>query len=200
MKIYMIRHGKTKGNQEHRYVGSTDEPLLLETVCLLKERKMPNVDVLYTSPLKRCMETASLLFPKMKQRVIEDFRECEFGEFEYKNYQELNGNPDYQRFIDTMGECGFPGGEDRKIFQERCVHAFEQILFEKEKSDLAIAMIVHGGTIMAIMDAFSKPHADYYDWQVGNGEGFFAETLWSEQEQRFYLTNIQKLETGGKNA
>lgn len=200
MKIYMIRHGKTKGNREHRYVGSTDESLLFGSGGLLKEWKMPKVDVLYTSPLKRCKETAALLFPKMKQKVIEDFRECEFGEFEYKNYEELNGNPDYQRFIDTMGECGFPGGEDRKTFQKRCVHAFEQILLEKGKSDVQAAIVVHGGTIMAILDAFSKPHADYYDWQVGNGEGFYAETLWSEQKQRFYLTNIQKLETGGKDA
>lgn len=200
MKIYMIRHGKTKGNQEHRYVGNTDESLLSASVCSLKKRKMPKVDVLYISPLKRCIETANLLFPKIKQRVIEDFRECEFGEFEYKNYEELNGNPDYQRFIDTMGMCGFPGGEDRKTFQERCVHAFEKILLEYGKSEISAAMVVHGGTIMAVMDAFSNPHADYYDWQIGNGEGFCAETLWSKRKQCFYLTKIQKLETGGEYA
>lgn len=134
MKIYMIRHGKTKGNREHRYVGSTDEPLLFESVCLLKERKMPKVDVLYTSPLKRCMETASLLFPKMKQRVIVDFRECEFGEFEYKNYEELNGNPDYQRFIDTMGECGFPGGEDRKHFKNAVSVRLSRFFWKRERA------------------------------------------------------------------
>ena len=27
MEIYLVRHGKTKGNEEHRYVGRTDEAL-----------------------------------------------------------------------------------------------------------------------------------------------------------------------------
>ena len=30
MRIYLIRHGVTKGNLEHRYVGSTEEVLLPE--------------------------------------------------------------------------------------------------------------------------------------------------------------------------
>ena len=31
-KIVLIRHGMTQGNQEHRYVGTTDEGLLPETL------------------------------------------------------------------------------------------------------------------------------------------------------------------------
>lgn len=31
-KIVLIRHGMTQGNQEHRYVGTTDEGLLPESV------------------------------------------------------------------------------------------------------------------------------------------------------------------------
>lgn len=30
MELYLIRHGKTKGNGEERYIGSTDEPLSAE--------------------------------------------------------------------------------------------------------------------------------------------------------------------------
>lgn len=30
MRVYLIRHGVTKGNLEHRYVGSTEEVLLPE--------------------------------------------------------------------------------------------------------------------------------------------------------------------------
>ena len=31
-KIVLIRHGMTQGNQEHRYVGTTDEGMLPESV------------------------------------------------------------------------------------------------------------------------------------------------------------------------
>lgn len=195
MKIYLIRHGETKGNREHRYVGTTDEGLLPEAVRALQERKAPKAARVYASPLCRCRETARILFPDREPVLIDDLRECAFGEFEYKNYAELNTDPDYQRFIDTMGESGFPGGEDLRSFQERCVRGFlevlrledgerkacegkqEQLWKEREKQESGqqdIALVVHGGTIMAILDRFSEPHRDYYDWQVKNGCGYEA--------------------------
>lgn len=191
MKIYMIRHGMTKGNQEHRYVGRTDESLLPEAAAVLKERNLPPIERLYTSPRKRCLETASILYPKNQAVVVEDFAECDFGEFEYHNYKELNGNKEYQRFIDSMGKSGFPGGEDRDTFQRRCMRGFyEMMAWERQhgKEEDEIALVVHGGTIMSILDACSVPHRDYYDWQVKNGEGFEAEVCW--EEDKIYLKKI----------
>ena len=52
--------------------------------------------------------------------------------------------------------------------------------------------MVHGGTIMAILDAFSSPHKDYYDWQVGNGEGFVAD-FYGEENGEFLLRHIEHL-------
>lgn len=220
MKIYLIRHGETKGNREHRYVGTTDEGLLPEGEQALREKKMPQDVRVYASPLRRCRETARILFPEQEPILIEDLRECDFGEFEYKNYAELNGNPDYQRFIDTMGESGFPGGEDMKSFQQRCVRGLEEVLRqEKERSEGGrqekqyeeaqseekqlkdnqpkedqpdIALVVHGGTIMALLDRFSMPHRDYYDWQVKNGSGYVA-TVSCQAEGDLLLTDIDEL-------
>ena len=169
MKIYMIRHGKTKGNTEKRYVGSTDEWLLPEERERLQQLPVPEIDCLYVSPMKRCRETADILFPHMQQIVIEDFRECDFGMFEYKNYIELSGKEEYQRFIDTNGKSGFPGGESRQEFQDRCCEAFENMIKREQRE--RIGMVVHGGTIMALLDRYSNPHKDYYEWQIGNGEG-----------------------------
>lgn len=217
MKVYLIRHGATKGNTEHRYVGTTDEELdlkgragLEEKLKLWQKKGFPEdrrenflkVDRLYVSPLKRCRQTAEILYPGRKQIIVEELRECSFGEFEYRNYQELNGNPDYQRFIDTNGESGFPGGETLAAFQDRCVRAFAQVIKEevlqsqitKEapgQSGPALAFVVHGGTIMAILDKFSAPHKDYYDWQTGNGDGFSASVL--RDEDGFWLGEIEKL-------
>lgn len=176
MKLLLIRHGATKGNKEHRYVGSTDEELLLESQEQLKKVCLPvAADHIYTSPLKRCRETAALLFPGKEQRIVEEFRECDFGKFEYCNYAQLNGDPAYQRFIDTMGKSGFPQGEDRDSFQKRCVRGFLELPELKEiGKQPELVLVVHGGTIMALLDAFSSPHRDYYDWQTGNGKGFLA--------------------------
>lgn len=229
MKLYLIRHGVTKGNREHRYVGRTDEGLLekareeLQDKVKLwqKEQKQQDggflqADSLYVSPLKRCRETAAVLYPGKEQIVIENLRECDFGEFEYRNYQELNGNPDFQRFIDSNGESGFPKGETLKQFQDRCAEAFQQLVEEEllkeaagsrkdrlkagskdgqvqkePKRERTCVLVVHGGTIMALLDRYSRPHKDYYDWQVKNTEGFGASVR--REEQGFYLGDIERI-------
>lgn len=171
MIVYMIRHGMTKGNKEKRYVGSTDESILPEELIRFGHFKMEEVDKVVVSPLKRCRETAEILYRGKKILVEPDFRECDFGQFEYKNYLELKDHEAYQKFIDSNGTSGFPGGEDRDCFQKRCCEAFVELI-RREKADSKIAMVVHGGTIMAILDEYSIPHKDYFCWQVKNGEGF----------------------------
>ena len=179
--VTLIRHGATKGNLEHRYVGRTDESLLLSTRDKLSghARLFPakNSAVIYVSPLKRCVETAQALFPGMPLTIVPDFRECDFGIFEYRNYAELNGRPEYQRFIDEGGTTGFPGGESREDFARRCIRAFENISDTWKSTDSYSperVFVVHGGTIMSLLDAYSDPHADYFSWQTGNGTGYQA--------------------------
>lgn len=196
MKLYLIRHGATIGNTEGRYVGSTDESILPKSVEELEGKVLPKVDKLFVSPMKRCMETADVLFPNQKQVIVSGLKECDFGEFEYRNYKELEGNRDYQRFIDSMGMCGFPGGEARQTFQERCVSAFDEAM-RTAMQNLGnkldnIAMVVHGGTIMAILDKYSKPHRDYYEWQVKNGCGFGMDVVWSKDGKVASLEQIVK--------
>ena len=172
MNWVLIRHGQTKGNQEHRYIGCrTDECLCEEGQAALLERSYPPVQKIFASPMKRCLETAALLYPGVPVEIIRDFRECDFGAFENKNYAELNSRADYQAWIDSGGEMPFPGGESRKEFAARCVSAFDLIRYQ----DVDCALIAHGGTIMAVMEAYARPQGSYYDFQVKNGDGYILE-------------------------
>lgn len=171
MKWILIRHGQTHGNTEHRYIGCrTDEPLCAQGIAALKEKKYPAVQRVFVSPMMRCLETAALIYPGVPVEVIDGFRECDFGEFENKNYVELNGRADYQAWIDSNGKMSFPGGENRVEFTARCVSAFDELLKRNLQEDSAI--IAHGGTIMAIMEKYAKPSGDYYAFQVRNGNGY----------------------------
>ena len=73
VKITWIRHGMTQANGEHRYLGKTDEPLSETGIRLLQEKKKEYFssppEFLYTSPMKRCVQTAELLF----ERKVKDF-------------------------------------------------------------------------------------------------------------------------------
>lgn len=169
--IFLIRHGQTAGNLEGRYIGcKTDEPLCERGKAQLAGRKMPPVDEVFASPMKRCRQTAQLLYPDKEPELIENFKECDFGTFEGKNYKELDGRADYQAWIDSGGKAPFPGGESRKAFAARCAKAFLPIWNRRMEGDFAV--VAHGGTLMAIMEAFARPKGSYFDFQAGNGEGF----------------------------
>ena len=189
MKIVLVRHGETPGNREKRYVGTTDESLTEEGRRALEECRAPEVDRIYASPRRRCLETAAILYPGRPVTVVPGLAECLFGAFEYKNYRDLTGNPDYQRWIDSGGTIGFPGGESREAFQQRCLEAFRWVLQDARQAESrSAALVVHGGTIMALMSALSVPPSSYYDWQLGNGCWVEAE----EQDGRLYARAFQE--------
>ena len=173
MLIYLIRHGSTPGNEEGRYIGSSDESLSAVGKTTLSQNLQkgiyPTCESIYTSPMRRCIETAAILYPGQKPQIIPELREYSFGEFEGKNYQELNGNPAYQEFIDSGGRAPIPGAPSLDSYRQSCVEAFFTLLPLEKKEDMVI--ICHGGTIMAIL-GFLHPEADIYRFRVKNGEGF----------------------------
>ena len=66
MRLLFLRHGMTKGNQERRYIGVTDEPLseagremLRQQMAERDEKELPGI--VFVSPLIRCRETAQIL-------------------------------------------------------------------------------------------------------------------------------------------
>lgn len=218
IKLVLIRHGATEANKEHRYLGRTDEPLCAQAKDLLSAKKhcYPNIDLLFTSPMKRCMETAEILYPDHKPIVINDFCEMDFGDFEGKNYKELNGDPRYQAWIDSGATIAFPNGESREEFEGRCrrgMYEAAQILtnlsreaaaLNRCKSEAAsdgcepacgehqtesVGLVVHGGTIMALCSTFGG--GDYFDYQVKNGEGYVCSLCLHEDKIQF--EDIKKL-------
>ena len=171
MKIFLIRHGLTGGNLDGRYIGcGTDEGLCDQGISLLRQLHLPQTGRVYASPMLRCLQSAAILYPGIKPRIVDDFRECDFGAFEGKSYRELNGRADYQAWIDSGGEAPFPGGESRAQFAKRSLAAFRALDLYKKDEDCAL--VVHGGTIMAVMEAMARPAGSYFDFQVKCGHGF----------------------------
>ena len=168
--IFLIRHGATPGNLEGRYIGRTDESLSETGRDEILQHEYPSVDIVFSSPMRRCRETASLIYPEKARftsidedwscseqigrteseaertplkstvqaepdmtrvlRVIEEFHETDFGAFEGKNHRELDGNEDYQAWIDSMGELPFPDGESRAEVKSRVICGLRKMMTE----------------------------------------------------------------------
>ena len=189
LKIYLIRHGQTPGNKLKRYIGTTDEQLSQEGREFLEKLSYPMPESLYVSPLLRCVETAGNLFTKKEFRIIEELSECNFGEFENKNYKELSGNDNYQKWIDSNGMLPFPGGESREDFKHRSLTGFQKVVTGCIREDVhTAALVVHGGTIMNIMEEYADRQRPFYEWHVKNGGGYQIEldpATWKQGKHEF---------------
>jgi alpha-ribazole phosphatase len=190
IKIVLIRHGKTLGNVNKAYIGLTDELLCYDSIAEIYNKKYPFIDEVFSSPLKRCTQTANLIYPHKIIQIKNNLRECNFGDFEGKNYEQLKENLDYKKWLNSNGTIAFPNGEDGYSFRKRSQKEFENIINESiSKNFKQIAIVCHGGTIMAILDKFSYPNKKFYNWQVENLGGFIF--CYNDKSKR--AVNIKKL-------
>ncbi len=192
MQILLLRHSIIPGNKEKRYIGRTDQPLTEEGVALAAKIKdaplLAGVERLYTSPLKRCRQTARLAFPGLTQIVVDDLQEMDFGDFEARTHDEMLSDPVYTDWLKTNCEGPVPNGEMRSDFANRCAAAFFEIVDALLKDGVSYAAIVcHGGTIMSLMHRYALPEKMYYDWMTGNCCGYllgYDAQLWQQKKMR----------------
>ena len=190
MRVVFIRHLCTPGNEKRQYIGRTDEVLSEQAVEEFRQRQEQSTGGLYppvqhviASPLKRCIQTAELIYPGQEISVEPMLRECDFGEYEQKTYEELKNEPEYIRWMESGGMTVFPGGEEQTSFRRRCVDGVKRWIARllEDGADSA-AFVVHGGTIMAVLSELAEDKHEFYHWQVENGGGYVAEV--SEEEWR----------------
>lgn len=171
IRMLFIRHGATAGNLEKRYIGRTDEPLCEKGVTQIKalRSRQWKPDKIFVSPMLRTKQTAELLFPDVPQTAVNDFREMDFGMFEGKTAAELSAVAEYRTWVDGLCLGSIPLGESTADFKARCCKAFEELLSAMPEDSTA-AFVVHGGVIMAILEAYARPQRSFYDYHLGNGD------------------------------
>lgn len=175
--IHFIRHGDIEETLKGKYIGTTDVPLSEAGKRNLREYDSkyiyPGTQVVFTSPLKRCTETAKILYPDQTPLVIDQLSECCFGEWENKSAEDLKGNPDFEKWLAGSTDVKPPRGESGADFTKRVCLMFKQIVEGMMKTNNTEAVIItHGGVIMTILSVFGLPQAKSYEWVMDNGFGY----------------------------
>lgn len=176
-RIHFIRHGLTEANTDGRYIGVTDLPLSEsgadELDRIRVKGELPETGLLFTSPLKRCLETCEILFPETEPCVIEELKEFDFGDFENKTAFELASNPQYTEW--TAGRISPPNGEESTAFCERIVLGLN-IMVRKmmEQEVFEATAVMHGGVIMTLFSLCALPRRRAVEWTSDAGQGYTA--------------------------
>lgn len=186
--LYLFRCGTTKGNINSQYIGHTDLPLTTDSVSELKKIKAhehyPRVGAVFSSPLKRCRDSASIMFEKNNIIVIDDFIEYNFGEFEGLTAEELKDSEEFKEWLRGDITATAPHGESNAEFAQRVCAAFEKVVDGCIKTGTTeFAIVGHAGVLMTILACYGLPEAPMAHWQMDPGYGFklrITPSLWMQ--------------------
>lgn len=175
--IHFIRHGAIDETLSGKYIGTTDVPLSDKGKADLKkldyEYRYPGTQVVFTSPLKRCVETCKILYPELNPLSITGLSECNFGEWEGKTAESLKSNPDFKKWLAGDNSVKSPRGESNADFTRRICLMFESIVEGLMKTGTTESVIVtHGGVIMTLLAVYGLPQAKPFEWTMDNGFGY----------------------------
>ena len=157
MLLYLVRHGETDWNRQHRIQGSTDIPLndtgrrqARATGELLARRSW---DAVVTSPLSRAVETGRIIADVLglpAPTSLAGVVERNYGEAEGMTYEQL--------------EASFPNGAvvpGRETHPEVAARAVPALLeLARSHPGEAIIVVAHGGVIRSVLGAVD-PEGDH---------------------------------------
>ncbi|TQR21133.1 histidine phosphatase family protein [Psychrobacillus vulpis] len=163
--VTLVRHFPTKGNQEKKYIGWTDEPIITG----MKPKKLSqDMKQVVCSDLLRCKQTAEQLYGETLYTVNANFRECSFGDWEEKTYNELKEDVHYRDWINNPRQITPPNGESLEIMEARVLLAFYEVVEQLKFPTI----VTHGGPIRFLLTKFANVEKSFWDWDVLHGCSF----------------------------
>lgn len=201
-KIHLIRSGSSDYPGRPAVLGQENLPLSPNGINFLKELlknfNYPDVELVYTSPLKQCIETAEIIFPDKKPVVKSELLDMDLGEFEGKTYEELVEDEDFKKWIqDSVGNTP-PYGESAQDFTLRIVNIIDDIFNEMNKKKIYnVAIVANSGFIMTLLSTLGLPKMPMDRWQSENGTGFTMMTsvqMWMRDGVFEIIGNVPSLD------
>lgn len=164
--IYIFRHGETDYNKEKRWQGCGIDTDLNEVgrrqaVELAKKLSNLQLEIIYSSPLKRALQTAEVVAKNwhISIEVIAGLREGSFGKTEGMLKSEVAIKyPDiYNAWYSPTNDMNicFPEGETKQQMQDRMLKVLHDI---EDKPYSQIGISSHGSSIRYLLMYFGlKP-------------------------------------------
>ena len=155
MKIFLLRHGESVWNKENRVQGRGDPGLSDEgkrqAKAAGKRLKREKIDIIYSSGLKRCAQTARMVASQTgaKIKFDPDIQEIILGAWQGKTIDEVKRlyPGSYAAWLKAPSKAGIPGWEGIPKFTKRVSRAMGSILKTRPADNICV--VTHWGVIAA---------------------------------------------------
>lgn len=173
-EIYLIRHGETAWNIDHRFQGKTNIQLTSKGIAeagLLGNRLADTpFEVIYTSPLDRAKQTAEIIadYQKTPVSILNPFCEVSFGKWEGYTFEEIREfTPWLDQWYKDPGAYTIPEGDD--LVAEVANLEREMIALAKKHEGQKIAIVAHAGILrLALLCSLKLPLTYYWRFVLSN--------------------------------
>lgn len=176
IKIYFIRHAESEANKKRILASQLAFPLTVEgkkdSLKIASEfRDLAEIDCIYSSPLKRAVQTAESFGEifNIEVKIDERITEQNLGLYSGMTYDEVKLRADYEQ--DPLKRWNWQpagGGESYSMIAER-VCSFLNFI-EKENDSKKILVATHAVALRLIIGALTETLPDYPKDFPNNGE------------------------------
>ena len=157
MKLLLVRHGETQWNHEGRALGRGEQRLTdagrEQASAVARVLSRENIEAIYSSPLKRALETAKTIGSVLglPVKVSEELVEVDAGELEGLTSEEMRTRyPDFMALWDRdPGNAVMPGGEPMSQVQERVWQLAQ--CFMRERPEANVVAVSHNFAIQTVI-------------------------------------------------
>ncbi len=164
-KLFLVRHGETDWNKDHKIMGITD--ISLNEIGVQEAEKVgallanQNFDVVYTSPLKRALETLEIIKKYVKCEKVEISNlllERNFGSLSGKSWDEIELIIPNGREIDREQEYDYSPyrGESAGQVKDRVEKFINEI---NGKGYQNVLVVCHGGIVRMLESIKGEPRS-----------------------------------------
>ena len=158
-RIFVARHGQTEGNESRIYRGRWDLPLnengLEQAKRAAGALQGVTLSAIYTSPLRRAMQTADAVAVKQKVQPVEEegLIDIDYGDWtRMPDARVAEEFPDlYRRWKQSPETMVFPGGEGLSSVRARVEPALTRLA--ERHPDENIALVSHRVPIKILLCA-----------------------------------------------
>jgi broad specificity phosphatase PhoE len=167
--LTLVRHGETSANLDGVWHGSTDTPLTergrrqAERVAEFLAERHPDATVVYSSPLARARDTATLISERIGIPLVIDpgLAEYHLGSWEGISYADLHQKHKFWEQIKKDADFAPHGGESPRVVVERFTGALRRIA--SENAGQRVIVVAHGGALSMVLAALLD--GDYSQWK-----------------------------------
>jgi len=179
--LILLRHGQSQWNLENRFTGWVDVPLSPkgedEARAAGEKLRGRHIDKLYTSVLRRAVDTATLALEAAGTTVPVTERDAALNERMYGDLQGLNKAEAAKRFGDAQiklwrrsYDVRPPGGESLADTAARVLPYWESHILPDLKAGRDVLVVAHGNSLRAlVMHLDGLSHAEVLELEIPTG-------------------------------